>query len=183
MYDAILKVGLFSGKGDNNYLHDERSYRRQTGKVQPWSELMDKATTAYASSSLSLLEEEYISRVKKKESLVPNDHDDHPDYRFHPKLWTVEATSIQSRLFDDLKSCWKIRQISRKVVLNNSENEGAITPENSNPHDIWCHVDFEVQMTISDPVISSVLDKVLKQVAKQQVNAFQKRCLQLPYTK
>jgi hypothetical protein len=36
------------------------------------------------------------------------------------------------------------------------------------------------RMTVSDPVIVAVLDRVLKAVAGRQVEAFEKRCGELP---
>jgi ribosome-associated toxin RatA of RatAB toxin-antitoxin module len=46
---------------------------------------------------------------------------------------------------------------------------------------IACHVDFEVEMTVSDPLVVAVLDKILIQVAGHQVEAFEKRCKVIPY--
>jgi hypothetical protein len=41
-------------------------------------------------------------------------------------------------------------------------------------------VDFWTEMTVSDPVIVSVLDQVLKEAAGRQVAAFEKRCKVTP---
>ena len=41
-------------------------------------------------------------------------------------------------------------------------------------------VDFRVEMTVSDPITIAVLDRVLYNVAESQVNAFEKRCRELP---
>ena len=90
------------------------------------------------------LKETYISLVQVKAEIM-----------------TIETTSIQSQLFDSLKSKWKLGEIL--------EQGGAM----AEPH---CDVDFEVEMTVSDPVIAQVLDKLLKTVAERQVEAFDQRC-------
>jgi ribosome-associated toxin RatA of RatAB toxin-antitoxin module len=46
--------------------------------------------------------------------------------------------------------------------------------------EIHCNVDFQVEMTVSDPVIVAVLDQVLQQVASRQVQAFEQRCQDIP---
>jgi coenzyme Q-binding protein COQ10 len=79
-----------------------------------------------------------------------------------PEEWTIETQSIESQRFDSLRSRWKLGEI---------DSEGG---------DVQCDVDFEVEMTVSDPVIVSILDRVLEQVALRQVEAFEKRCHELP---
>ena len=39
---------------------------------------------------------------------------------------------------------------------------------------------FKIRMTVSDPVIVTVLDQLLQEVAGRQVEAFEKRCDELP---
>jgi hypothetical protein len=41
-------------------------------------------------------------------------------------------------------------------------------------------VSFEVEMTVSDPLIVAVLDQVLQEIAGRQVEAFDKQCQELP---
>lgn len=79
-----------------------------------------------------------------------------------PESLIVSTRSIESKLFDSLQSKWKLRKV-----------QGDITA-------VACHVDFEVEMTVSDPLIVSVLDKVLQEVAGRQVTAFEQRCRQIP---
>lgn len=79
----------------------------------------------------------------------------------NPEDLTVQARSVQSKLFDSLNSQWRIRKIDGE-------------PKNQ------CLVDFEVEITASDPIIIQALDRVLEQVAGQQVRAFEKRCGELP---
>eukprot|EP00586_Coscinodiscus_wailesii_P015438 CAMPEP_0172517028 /NCGR_PEP_ID=MMETSP1066-20121228/281209_1 /TAXON_ID=671091 /ORGANISM="Coscinodiscus wailesii, Strain CCMP2513" /LENGTH=108 /DNA_ID=CAMNT_0013298783 /DNA_START=275 /DNA_END=601 /DNA_ORIENTATION=+ len=74
----------------------------------------------------------------------------------HRRDLIVEAKSVKSKAFESLKSRWK---------LNSVEGE-----------DGSCDVDFEVEMTVRDPVITQVIDSVLEQVAGRQVDAFQRRC-------
>ena len=81
-----------------------------------------------------------------------------------PEKLTIETESIESRKFDSLRSRWKLGE-----VVDDAEEEK-----------IACQVDFEVEMTVSDPVIIAVLDRVLQEVAGRQVDAFDKRCRELP---
>jgi ribosome-associated toxin RatA of RatAB toxin-antitoxin module len=41
-----------------------------------------------------------------------------------------------------------------------------------------CHVEFEVEMSVRDPIIAAALDQMLPKVAVQQVDAFVARCRQ-----
>jgi ribosome-associated toxin RatA of RatAB toxin-antitoxin module len=80
------------------------------------------------------------------------------------QIWTVEAKSIQSKLFDSLKSRWKLSLI---------EDEGCTGAS--------CNVNFDVEIQVSNPLISFTLDRVLKDVAGKQVDAFEKRCRSIPF--
>lgn len=73
---------------------------------------------------------------------------------------TVHARSVESKLFDGLSSRWTLKDAS-------SADKAA------------CYVDFEVTMTVSDPLVSACLDQVLREVAGQQVSAFENRCKQV----
>ena len=90
--------------------------------------------------------EEYVSRVQ-----------------VIPENLTIQTTSIESKLFDSLKSQWTLREVELP-----SKNE------------VGCYVDFEVEITVSDPLTVQALDQVLRQVAGRQVEAFEKRCRDLP---
>lgn len=98
------------------------------------------------------LQESYVSRVQ-----------------LNPRDLIIETKSIESKLFDSLKSRWKLATVSPK------DNDNDTTTST-----LFCDVDFEVEMTVSDPVIAQVLDKVLKEVAERQVAAFAQRCKQIP---
>ena len=104
-------------------------------------------------SNTSLLEERYVSRVR----MIPA-NDTNP-------IWTVEAKSIQSNLFDSLKSKWQLSLIEDDVSLRQFS----------------CNVNFEVEIQVSNPLISFTLDRVLKDVANAQVGAFEKRCRAVPF--
>jgi coenzyme Q-binding protein COQ10 len=93
----------------------------------------------------SLFQETYVSNVL-----------------LNPQELIVETKSIQSKLFDSLRSRWKLAEIK----------DGARKGD--------CQVDFEVEMTVSDHLIMATLDEVLRQVACRQVDAFEKRCRQVP---
>ena len=103
-----------------------------------------------AGSKNSLLEERYVSRVR----MIPASES--------TPFWTVEAKSIQSNLFDSLKSRWQLSLID--------------------DHDVpSCNVNFEVEIQLSNPLIAFTLDRVLKDVAKAQVEAFEMRCRVIPF--
>ena len=103
----------------------------------------------------TLMEERYVSRVR----MTPPDSDENGQ-----QYWTVEAKSIQSQLFDSLKSRWR---------LNLAEIEQSTR--------VSCNVNFDVEIEVSNPLISFTLDKVLKDVARKQVGAFEKRCRDVPF--
>ncbi len=109
-----------------------------------------------------LFEEEYISRV----TVIPEE-------------WTIQAKSIKSRRFDSLTSQWKLGEIRMNNCTGDQGNEDNDTGSDTGEV-IHCHVDFQVEMTVSDPFIVSILDQVLEQVASRQVDAFAKRCQELP---
>ena len=72
----------------------------------------------------------------------------------------MHAKSIESSLFEALDSKWVLRKIDSEENL--------------------CDVHFEVEMSVSNPVIVNALDQVLREVAAKQVVAFEKRCLEIP---
>ncbi len=110
---------------------------------------------------LNVIEEEYISRVKHFERKGENGKQE----------WIVEANSIRSNLFYDLKSSWILSEIEKPI--ESIIKEGTNT---SNSPATWTKVEFKVEMTVADPIIIAALDQVLKGVAIQQVDAFEKRC-------
>mmetsp|Transcript_18592 Transcript_18592/g.30425 ORF Transcript_18592/g.30425 Transcript_18592/m.30425 type:complete len:222 (+) Transcript_18592:99-764(+) len=107
-----------------------------------------------SAGSNSLLEERYVSRVR----MIPASE--------NTPFWTVEAKSIQSNLFDSLKSRWQL----------------SLTDDDANARGgPSCNVNFEVEIQLSNPLIAFTLDRVLKDVAKAQVEAFEKRCRAIPF--
>ena len=92
-----------------------------------------------------------------------------------PEELTISTESIESTGFDSLKSRWKLGEVLSK------ESDADRDIGNGSKYDrIHCDVDFEVEMTVSDPVVVAVLDQVLQQVAGRQVEAFEKRCKEVP---
>jgi ribosome-associated toxin RatA of RatAB toxin-antitoxin module len=83
-----------------------------------------------------------------------------------PESLCIQAESIESHKFDSLKSWWKLKEV----------HDGG----NGDHHAVRCDVNFEVELTVSDPLTVTVLDKVLEEVAVRQVAAFEKRCEELP---
>jgi ribosome-associated toxin RatA of RatAB toxin-antitoxin module len=117
-------------------------------------------------SSNSLLEERYVSRVR----MIPADDD-------ISGVWIVEAKSIQSNLFDSLKSRW---QLSFMEQHDNDCDDGQLLQQTGGLGRS-CSVNFEVEIQVSNPFISFTLDRVLKTVAKAQVRAFEERCRSISF--
>jgi len=115
-----------------------------------------------SAGSNSLLEERYVSRVR----MIPASET--------TSLWTIEAKSIQSNLFDSLKSRWQLSLIDDYANVNGQQQQ----QQQTGP---FCNVNFEVEIQLSNPLISFTLDRVLKDVAKAQVEAFEKRCRAVPF--
>ncbi|KAG7352693.1 polyketide cyclase / dehydrase and lipid transport domain containing protein [Nitzschia inconspicua] len=140
-----------------------------------------------------LFSEEYISRV----TVVPE----------HLRVCS-ESISSQGNMFESLKSSWQLRRVDtttttttttvtniracdsdendkHDTVKQRTMNDRASPPilgrENEWKSNISCHVDFQVEMTVTDPVVVGILDTVLLQVAGRQVEAFEKRCEELPW--
>lgn len=107
------------------------------------------------------IEEEYVSRVK-----LENKNDN------GRKEWTVEAKSIRSTLFHGLSSKWSIREVKDPDMTLTKGAEDALAP--------WTKVEFQVEMIVSDPILATALDSILESVANQQIEAFEKRCLETP---
>lgn len=83
--------------------------------------------------------------------------------RLNPTALTVHAESTQSKLFDSLRSQWKLDTVKDSAAPNDE-----------------CQVNFQVEITTSNPFIVGTLDQVLREVAGQQVAAFAKRCREIP---
>lgn len=98
-----------------------------------------------------LFSEEYVSRV----SVIPEE-------------LTIRTRSIESKNFDLLTSRWTLGEVPASKDSPTTDTT------------YQCEVDFEVEMTVSDPLIVSVLDQILEQVAGRQVEAFSKRCEEIP---
>ena len=114
----------------------------------------------------SLMEERYVSRVR----MIPPSSDDR-------QVWIVEAKSIHAAgLFDSLKSRWKL-----SIADTEQHNCHVGNGESNKTNNLSCHVNFDVEIEVTNPLISFTLDKVLKDVAKKQVDAFEKRCRDTPF--
>mmetsp|Transcript_30421 Transcript_30421/g.56159 ORF Transcript_30421/g.56159 Transcript_30421/m.56159 type:complete len:318 (-) Transcript_30421:136-1089(-) len=171
MYDAVLGVGLPFSLPSIPILSLGRKDNGGTKKS-------------------SLLEERYVSRVRM---IAPSNYDttahDTTDNIMEGKeeegvmMWSVEAKSIQSQLFDSLKSRWQL------TLLNNNNNSSSTRDDDDDDDDnnsakrhgnFNCGVHFEVEIGVSNPLISLTLDSVLEDVARRQVEAFESRCHEVP---
>lgn len=66
----------------------------------------------------------------------------------------IESESIESDKIESIQSKWVLQERG----------------------DTKCHVDFQVELVVRDPVLVNVLDRVMEQVSERQVEAFQQRC-------
>lgn len=122
-----------------------------------------------------LFVEEYTSRVKVQ-----------------PERLQIDAQSTSSKYgqFDSLKSTWRLQP----VRLWNDDGDDGDDGDGDNTADtmktdggdapflrnVGCHVDLEVEMTVSDPMVVTILDQILMHVAGRQVEAFDRRCGEVP---
>ncbi len=131
-----------------------------------------------------LFSEEYVSQV-----------------RVEPEILRVATESIQSQqhMFDALKSSWQLKRVDlendgdddeelridenhNSTMNKESRRPQSFPPSSMNTYsNIACHVDFEVEMTVSNPAVVAILDQVLMKVAGSQVEAFDTRCQDLPW--
>ena len=163
MFDASLKIG-FGNNGSNN--------------------------------NNQIYQEEYISRVTKKIYYSNHDTDDDTDDdndKSLPLEWIVTAKSIKSTLFHNLNSSWKLTPVKNVNKNNRNSNSNNDIPNlinecdngnnntNANNNNFQTNVEFEVEINVSNPIISIALDSSLEQVANQQVAAFERRCMEIPF--
>lgn len=116
---------------------------------------------------LNAIEEEYISRVKLEKKNTNG-----------CKEWIVEAKSIRSTLFHGLRSKWNLREVEDPNIHTGMSRTSTKCAESTTTP--WTEVEFYVEMTVSDPILATALDQVLESVANQQIEAFEKRCLETP---
>ncbi|KAL7520392.1 hypothetical protein ACHAWX_005119 [Stephanocyclus meneghinianus] len=150
-------------------------------RVSPCGTMMDallRVGFPLGSSSAwgTLLEEQYVSRVR----MIPpsrggKDSDE--------QVWIVEAKSIQSNLFVSLKSRWRLSLIPhhRCDTFSMGDAGNSEAAAEHSPNHISCNVKFDVEIQVSNPLISFTLDTVLKDVARKQVDAFERRCRDEPF--
>jgi ribosome-associated toxin RatA of RatAB toxin-antitoxin module len=136
----------------------------------------------------SLLEERYVSRVRMLQPKMIGGNVVEKE-----GCWSVEAKSIQSNLFDSLKSRWQLSLVdiastdtttADYTTLQSQQQQNSITkgdssyslPSSTTNNTHSCNVRFEVEIQVSNPLISFTLDRVLNDVARKQVEAFEKRC-------
>ena len=92
------------------------------------------------------LSEEYVSRVR-----IDSD-------RLSVETNSVKGT-VKNELFDSIRSRWKLRKLQSQL-----DDETGVD------------VEFDVEISVSNPVVAGVLDHVLQEVAGHQVKAFDERC-------
>jgi len=121
---------------------------------------------------LNAIEEEYVSRVRHVQQVSRNDGKDE---------WIIEANSIRSNLFHGLSSSWQITLLDKDVLLvRDRDGPTTSTSLDGKNGKIMTKVKFEVEISVADPIISVALENILESVAIQQMEAFEKRCKEIP---
>ena len=92
-----------------------------------------------------------------------------------PMQYRIHTKSVQSKWLDSLESTWQLTPHDPSTMASNANGHNSAS---SLSH---CHVDFCVSLQASDPLIVQTLDQVLEHVARQQVDAFEQRCRQMPF--
>jgi coenzyme Q-binding protein COQ10 len=113
----------------------------------------------------NLLEEEYVSRVRH---VSPKNGKDE---------WIIEANSMRSKLFHGLSSSWHITSLNKDTLVGDMP-----TSLGGEHGKTMAKVKFEVEMSVADPILSVALKKILESVAIRQMEAFEKRCKEIPYS-
>jgi coenzyme Q-binding protein COQ10 len=113
---------------------------------------------------LPFFTETYVSRVTIQQSELP---------------WTVQTKSIQSTIVHSISSTWKVSPAPILSLSAHHPNAPRL-PQSHNEKSKedqfqCCNVELHVEMQVTDPFITSVLDQVLEQVASRQVEAFETR--------
>lgn len=132
----------------------------------------------------NMFQEEYISRVTKK---IQRMEEQQGSKNNNSLEWVVKAKSIRSTLFHGLNSSWRLTE--SKSGNNGGHHQHDEVPkllevdENTSSSIEYLHtkVEFEVEISVSNPLIAAALDGSLENVAKQQVAAFEKRCFDIQY--
>ena len=119
------------------------------------------------------MEERYVSRVR---AIPPSsDTNDIDKAEGMKPTWVVEAKSIRSSSFDSLKSRWVLTFAVGGDEL--TVNDRRVDIED----DVSCDVNFEVEIRVSNMLVSFVLDGVIGEVARKQVEAFERRAKVVPF--
>lgn len=110
---------------------------------------------------LNAIEEEYVSRVRHVQQVSSDGRDE----------WIVEAKSIRSNLFHGLSSSWHLTTYTHGLADKDCANDEMKMTK----------VKFEVEMSVADPIISVAVERILENVAIQQIEAFERRCRDIPF--
>ncbi len=86
-------------------------------------------------------------------------------------MGATTSSSSSGSMFEALKSRWELFPVIEPNQDDDSDKEPTL---------IGTSVDFWVEMTVSDPMVETVLNNVLRQMAETQVQAFEERCWALP---
>lgn len=167
LYNIILDVDSYSDFVP--YCKSSQIIRRSK------CDTMFDATLQIGFGGVDLFQEEYVSRVTKK---IHSIHDDNASDN-NSLEWVVTAKSIKSNLFHGLSSSWKLREANGRNLNSDIGQEPDLMNE-SVTSTAATNVEFEVEISVCDPIIMTALDSSLEEVAKQQVAAFEKRCFDIP---
>ena len=117
---------------------------------------------------LNAINEAYVSRVRHVQQVSPKNGKDE---------WIIEANSMRSKLFHGLSSSWHITSLNKDTLVGDMP-----TSLGGEHGKTMAKVKFEVEMSVADPILSVALKKILESVAIRQMEAFEKRCKEIPYS-
>lgn len=146
----------------------------QKSKILRYSECSTMFDAVLQIGFLSI-KEEYISRVRTiiKRSEDSNNENDNNSKEEH-YFYVIQTKSIRESQPNGI-----IESISSQWIIQQSPT----TTDNKHDESMSCMVKFEMEMQLSSDnfVIQKVLDQVWENIAKGQVDAFQKRCHNTPF--
>ena len=120
-----------------------------------------------------LMEVRYVSRVRATQPSSDKNNIDKAEGM--KPTWMVEAKSIRSSSFDSLKSRWVL-------TFAVGGDESTVNDRRVDiGEDISCDVNFDVEIRVSNMLVSFVLDGVIGEVARKQVEAFERRANEVPF--
>ncbi len=198
MFDAILKIGFGSSSsgsnsnsnsGSSNFDFFQEEYVSRVTKTKTMKkkkEGEEKVILENIPSSSSASLEWVVNARSIKSNLFDGLN----------SSWRLTEANVNNMNIGQNQLCTKHSNSNNyddddddddDEIIPNLANEEKISKNNNtetytrNRMSPMTNVEFEVEISVSDPIISVALEASLEEVAKQQVNAFEKRCFEVPF--